>query len=323
MARTKAAATAPTNPPRTTRSQTAGLATRSQAAGTAPRTAPAPAAPTPAAAPAAPSDPPRNPRPRTAGKAPRTTPAPVARPAARPAPAPAPAEEDDEFISEATYQRAEAQPKLLVTIPMADGRVKIFGGKYSGQTMYDPATGKKYKPGVGSTAYYVKQAENAARKAQTAPERLQLTPESQQPLINLKMATSNPYVMNEAFRSNARQARVSHSRDGLATVGRTYGQDYPDGAGPRNYVPRAAPGQRDTFTRYGRRPRVLPEYGHVRTIPRPAVGDRPARPTTIDAIAALGPNEPVPEALLRAARVRPEETARGRVRRQVVAAAAR
>ncbi len=311
MARTKAAATAPANPPRTTRSQTAGLATRSQAAGTAPRTAPAPAAPTPAAAPAAPSDPPRNPRPRTAGKAPRTTPAPVARPAARPAPAPAPAEEDDEFISEATYQRAEAQPKLLVTIPMADGRVKIFGGKYSGQTMYDEATGKKYKPGVGSTAYYVKQAENAARKAEKAPERVKVAPDIDQPLVNLKMVTSNYRVTNDAFRTP--RATPAHNRDDLATVGRVYGQDAdlaPDGMGRRDYAPPPAPGSRDTFTRYGRRPRVLPRYGHV-------------RPDGTAALALLDPNQPPPAATIKAARLSLDASGLRKRRARTVAAAAR
>lgn len=299
MARTKAAATvsaAPTAPAAPTRT------TRSQAAGTAPRTP---------AAPAAPSNPPRTTRTQTAGKAPRTTPAPAARPAARPAPAPAPAEEDDEFISEATYQRAEAQPKLLVTIPMADGRVKIFGGKYSGQTMYDEATGKKYKPGVGSTAYYVKQAENAARKAEKAPERVKVAPDIDQPLVNLKMVTSNYRVTNDAFRTP--RATPAHNRDDLATVGRVYGQDAdlaPDGMGRRDYAPPPAPGSRDTFTRYGRRPRVLPRYGHVR-----AGGAA--------ALESLDPNQPPPAATIKAARISLDEAGPRKRRRQAVAAAAR
>lgn len=258
---------------------------------------------------------PATPRPTTAGKTPpaaraapvaRRQPAP-ARPAPRPAPPPAP-EEDDELIAPATYQRAEAQPKLLVTIPMADGRVKVFGGKYSGQTMYDEATGKKYKPGVGTAAYYVKQAENAARKAQNAPPRLQVAPDINQPLVNLKMVTSNFRVTNDAFRTY--QAQPAHAREGLATVGRVYAQDADlatGGLGARDYVPPPAPGTRDTFTRYGRRPRVLPRYGHVRA-------------TAADALQALDPDQPPTEAALRAARVTVDETGRRRRRRAAAAA---
>lgn len=59
-------------------------------------------------------------------------------------------------------------PPHVVTIPLANGRVKTFRGFYSGQTVVGP-DGRRTKPGTKTGPYYAKQAMKMTRKATTAP----------------------------------------------------------------------------------------------------------------------------------------------------------
>lgn len=59
-------------------------------------------------------------------------------------------------------------PPHVVTIPLANGRVKTFRGFYSGQTVVGP-DGRRTKPGTKTAQYYTKQAMKMTRKSMTAP----------------------------------------------------------------------------------------------------------------------------------------------------------
>lgn len=183
---------------------------------------------------------------------PRRRPAPVPREPIPPAPEAAPAQppaaaqrgpewflaEQRRVLGEITA-RSDQQEKLLVMFPLADGRVRTFAGKYSGQTMRGP-DGVNYKPGQDTVAYFAKQAKKAITKAATARD---------QPVIrvNTKMVTHNreaPVAMrtDEGMASDRRDEQG----DVLRTVGRYTGFGYA----------RRERGEERPFTRYGRQPRT-------------------------------------------------------------------